>query len=87
MNTKLILALALASLAVSCETTNVVAVTDYHTKKAVQGASVVSRNGSTYSSANYTDANGIATIPSLPVPIKTLEVKKAGYKTTTVTPR
>lgn len=87
MKSTLILALTTACFVVSCGTTHVVSVTDYHTKKPVEGAAVVSRNGSSYSSPNYTDADGIAPIPSLPVPVKTIEVKKTGYKTTTVKPQ
>lgn len=69
----------------SCTTTSAfVEVKNSRTGAPIGGAAVVSVNGTTRSSPNYTDAKGLAPLPALPVPVREINVTKSGYTTATI---
>lgn len=76
-------ALTIVSALSSCVTTDL-QVVNQKTKAPVPSASIVAVNGNYSSSAVYTDANGYAVAPTLPMGAKELVIKKSGYQSKTV---
>lgn len=58
-----------------------VRVIDAKDKLPVYGATVVGVNGNLVSSAVVTNADGVATEPTLPTGVRELVIKKSGYNT------
>lgn len=59
-------------------------VINYKTKDPVRSASITAVNGNYSSEPVYTDSDGNATAPTLPMGAKHLVIKKSGYSTQTV---